>query len=507
MRKVALRKPGCPTVRLAIAEARNRQQEGRGPCSAIAAKRNLLRRAKTASFARPAKAVGPKSAVASYASVATRAPDTRGRWRIQGGPAANPVHRTELRDLYAVFGRIGLLSFGGPAAQISLMHKELVEERDWLTEEEFLRALSLCMLLPGPEAMQLATYAGWRLRGTLGGLIAGLLFVLPGACVILALALVYAHLGQVPVVQAAFDGIKAAVIIIVLLALRSVSSRTLRSPRDWILAGGAFAALFLFAIPFPLIILTAAVIGAALTGTGGKNPTPVREIARAPIWPTVVLWGGLWAAPLAVVALVKEDFLLQIGLFFSKLAVVTFGGAYAVLAYMTQTVVIDYNWITTAEMIDALGLAETTPGPLILVTQFVAMLAGFAEGGIAMALLAGLLALWVTFTPCFLWIFLAGPYLELISSRPLVEAALKAITAAVVGVILNLALWFAVHVMFDRMLPSGLLAMPLPDFGSLKGDTLTLSFLAVLLLIGMKRNIAETLGILAAAGILLSLIW
>lgn len=410
----------------------------------------------------------------------------------------------ESGDLLRVFGRIGVLSFGGPAAQISLMHKELVDERAWLSEEDFLRALSLCMLLPGPEAMQLATYAGWRLRGTLGGIVAGLLFVLPGAMVILVLALIYAKLGQVPLVQAAFEGIKAAVIIIVLQALKKVSGKALKSREAWALAGGAFLALFFFAVPFPVIIIVAAIAGSIWAK--GDTPSPQRPAhgSRPLPAPIIATWCGLWAGPVIGVALLNDAFLLQIALFFSKLAVVTFGGAYAVLAYMTQTVVVDYGWISTSQMIDALGLAETTPGPLILVTQFVAMLAGFADGGLIRAIGAGALALWVTFIPCFLWIFLAAPYLDAISARPRVAAALAAITAAVVGVILNLALWFAIHVLFGEINTHDWLAAPLPQPGSLKLDTLTLTALAAALLLGFKRGVAETLGILALAGLLLS---
>lgn len=413
----------------------------------------------------------------------------------------------DLPQLCRVFGRIGLLSFGGPAAQISLMHEELVNDRGWLSENDFLRALSLCMLLPGPEAMQLATYAGWRLRGTLGGLISGLLFVLPGAAVILVLALVYALYGQVPLVQAAFSGVQAAVIVIVLQALRNVSGRALKTPQAWALAGGAFVSLFVLGIPFPAVIAVAGIVGAVWRPEVLTEP-PMASIAdRPPLWPVIAVWGGLWIAPIAGVALLSDTFFLQVALFFSKLAIVTFGGAYAVLAYMTQTVVVDFGWISTAEMIDALGLAETTPGPLILVTQFVAMLAGFAEGGVSYALAAGALTLWVTFIPCFLWIFLAGPYLDDISARPRIAAALTAITAAVVGVILNLAVWFAIHVLFAEVGLVGGLAVPVPHLASLEWDTLFLTIVAALLILYFKRGVAETLGIMAFCGLLLSLVW
>ncbi len=409
------------------------------------------------------------------------------------------------RELIATFGRIGLLSFGGPAAQIALMHRVLVDEKKWLSEQIFLRALSLCMLLPGPEAMQLATYAGWRLRGTTGGLIAGLLFVLPGAFVIAALAVGYASFGQVPLVQAAFAGIKAAVIVIVLQALLKVAQRALETGAAWWLAAGAFAALFVFGVPFPLIILAAGLYGAL---TVSETTAPDHPVAGpAPnILRTVALWGAIWATPLAVLWLLDHTFLLQLGLFFSKLAVVTFGGAYAVLAYMTQTVVQDFGWITTAQMIDALGLAETTPGPLILVTQFVAMLAGYAHEGVGMALVAGLIALWVTFAPCFLWIFVAGPYLDIIATKPRLSAALRAITAAVVGVILNLAIWFALHVIFAEVTHLAPLALPVPVLATLDLGALGLSVLAAVLLLGLRLGMVPVLGLMAAAGLLMSLL-
>ena len=404
-------------------------------------------------------------------------------------------------EMFRVFGRIGLMSFGGPAAQIAVMHRELVEDRSWLSEQTYLRALSLCMLLPGPEAMQLATYAGWRLRGVAGGLLGGLLFVVPGAAFIAVLALLYAWYGQLPLVQTAFLGIKAAVIIVVFQALLKVSSKALHGRLGWALAFGSFIGIFVLGLPFPLIILLAGAIG-MLT----KSPTAVAEPANLPparSLRTLLIWGGLWAAPLVLLALLGEDFLLQLGLFFSKLAVVTFGGAYAVLAYMTQTVVQDFGWINTDQMIDALGLAETTPGPLILVTQFVGMLAGFAQSGPSGALAAGLLALWVTFTPCFLWIFLAGPYLEALSEQPRIAGALRAITAAVVGVIANLSVWFALHVLFDRVAPGVTLALPAPVWASFNPLAAALTLLAAVLMLALKRGFVVTMILLAVLALLL----
>ncbi|MGC1502827.1 MAG: chromate efflux transporter [Sulfitobacter sp.] len=402
-----------------------------------------------------------------------------------------------------VFGRIGLWSFGGPAAQIALMHRELVETRDWLSEAAYLRALSLCMLLPGPEAMQLATYAGWRLRGVAGGLLAGLLFLIPGALIIAVLALGYAYYGEVPLVQAAFLGIKAAVVIVVFQALRKVAGKALHGRQGWALAVLSFLGLFVLGLPFPLIILAAGLWGMATP----NGPSPEIDAAphrKARTLTTLIIWSLLWAMPLILLWALDQTFLLQLGLFFAKLAVVTFGGAYAVLAYMTQTVVQDYGWITTAQMIDALGLAETTPGPLILVTEFVALLAGFAKAGVTGAIAAGIVALWVTFTPCFLWVFLAGPYLERISAQPRLAGALQAITAAVVGVIANLSLWFALHVLFNRVTADTVLAMPIPDLHSFNLPAALLSVLAAVLLLPLKRGFVTTMLSCAACALLIA---
>ena len=404
-----------------------------------------------------------------------------------------------LRELARVFGRIGLLSFGGPAAQIALMHKELVEDRDWLTETQFLRATSFCMLLPGPEAMQLATYAGWRMRGIPGGLLAGGLFVLPGACVIVALALAYGAYGALDAVQAVFLGVQAAVVVIVLQALRNIAARALTSSAARLIALAAFLALFVLGVPFPVVILAAGLLGAATLAQGAAAGLPL--VRHHPI--RILLVGGLiWAAPIALAAALGATFLTEIGLFFSKLAVVTFGGAYAVLAYMTQAVVGEYGWLTTDQMLDALGLAETTPGPLILVTQFVAMLAGLAEGGVRTALLAGAMTLWVTFVPCFIWIFAGAPLIDWLEGQPRLQAALAGITAAVVGVIASLALWFAVNVLFARIL-DGPLAVPLPDPASLDLRALGLVAFAGGALFWRKLGLLATLSLTAAAAGLL----
>ncbi len=406
-------------------------------------------------------------------------------------------------ELTRVFGRIGLLSFGGPAAQIALMHKSLVEERDWLTEDQFLRALSFCMLLPGPEAMQLATYAGWRKRGIIGGLIGGGLFVLPGAIVIMALALLYGAYGALPLVQAVFLGVKATVVIIVIEALIKVSKRALKTKLSGWLAVFAFVALFFFALPFPLVIAVAAMIG-GLSTSAQTSPTTTKFPWRKST-SIVVIGCLLWAAPFAVIT---HPLLADIGAFFAWLAVVTFGGAYAVLAYMTQAVVGDFGWLTTAQMMDALGLAETTPGPLILVTQFVGMIAAAQEGGTGLALIAGALTLWVTFVPCFIWIFAGAPLIDWLEQQPRLNAALAAITAAVVGVIANLSVWFALHVFFQTVTPfsAGPMTSVLPDLSTVRPVAVALAILAGYLLLIRHVNLLWVLFICAAISAVVAMI-
>ncbi|MEM0937748.1 MAG: chromate efflux transporter [Pseudomonadota bacterium] len=410
-----------------------------------------------------------------------------------------------LGDLTRVFGRIGLLSFGGPAAQIALMHRELVETRAWLGERDFLSALSFCMLLPGPEAMQLCTYAGWRLRGIAGGLIAGVLFVLPGALVILALAFLYASFGAQPLVQSAFLGVKAAVIVIVLQALLKVAGKALTGTAAWAVAGLAFLGIYVFEIPFPVIIVVAALYG-ALSATDGPAPAAATSLHRSTRATTLlaVALAVLWAAPLVLAWALNAELLLALGLFFSKLAIVTFGGAYAVLAYMTQEVVQVQGWLTTAQMIDALGLAETTPGPLILVTEFVGTLTAIEASGWALGLAAAAMTLWVTFVPCFLWIFVAAPYVDWLTGQPRLKGALDAITAAVVGVIANLSLWFALHVFFGTVtaIDLGPAAPALPVPASFDPLAALLCVLAAGLLLQLKAGLPLTLAIVAGAGLL-----
>ncbi len=409
-----------------------------------------------------------------------------------------------MSELVATFGRIGLMSFGGPAAQIALMHRILVDEKAWLSEKAFLNALSFSMLLPGPEAMQLATYAGWRRAGTLGGLVAGGLFVLPGAAVIASLAAIYVRYGDVPLIDALFLGVQATVVAIVIEALLKVSKRAIRRPSDWAVAGLAFVAIFVFSFPFPLIVALAAVWGSVSHRGTPPDTTAPAPVALSRTVRTVGVWLAIWAAPIALLALIDADLLTDIALFFSKLAVVTFGGAYAVLAYMTQTIVQDFGWITTEEMMDGLGLAETTPGPLILVTEFVGFLAGYREGGLGLAFIAALVTLWVTFVPCFLWIFAGAPYVERLLGMPRLSGALQSITAAVVGVILNLSIWFSAHVVFRRIetVEIGPLTLLVPETASIDLLAAAIAVLAAVLLLRARIGIGRTLLAGAAMGMI-----
>ena len=421
-------------------------------------------------------------------------------------------------DLLRVFTRIGFLSFGGPAGQIALMHREIVDERGWVEEGAFLRALNLCHLLPGPEAQQLATWIGWRLHGVRGGLAAGMLFVIPGAAVMLGLSLIYVAASGLGWFAALFLGIKAAVLAVIAQALIRVGGRALGTRFKLVLAALAFVALSLLHAPFPLVILTAAGVG-ALVHTWhpewlGKLKAPPpdtapasrRRIAAATL-ATIAIWLAIWAAPMALIAMTlgTGHVLWDIGAFFSKLAVVTFGGAYAVLAYMAQQAVENMHWLGVGEMADGLGLAESTPGPLIMVTQFVGFLAAFRDPAPFTPLVAGVLGAglttWVTFAPCFLWIFACAPWMDRLERVPRLQAALAAITAAVVGVIANLALWFALHVLFARMLPSGL-----PDVASFDWRAGLIAVGAALLLFRFNRGVLLTLALAALAGLGLSLL-
>jgi len=409
---------------------------------------------------------------------------------------------------FFVWLRIGLLSFGGPAAQIALMHREIVDKNEWLTEKQFLNALSFCMLLPGPEAMQLATYAGWRLHGTLGGLVAGLLFVLPGAMVILVLAATYSIFGDVPLVNALFLGVKAAVIIIVIEALLKVARRALHLPEHWLIAALAFIGIFFLDLPFPLIIVMAGMFGFVRASAQkaddyheNVNVSVVDSLSTAATW--LAIW---WLPLLAIAAFDSDSLLLQLGIFFSKLAVVTFGGAYAVLAYLGQDVVNQFGWLSAGEMMDGLGLAETTPGPLILVNEFVGFLAAFRDGGIGYGVLGAMVTLWATFVPCFLWIFVGAPYIDWIGSQSRLKGALTAITAAVVGVILNLSIWFALHVFFEQVTRQnyGPLVVWQPELSSLDWRVVGLSLLCAILMFRFHWGISRVLVLSSLAGVALA---
>jgi chromate transporter len=414
-------------------------------------------------------------------------------------------------EALGTWARIGILSFGGPTAQIALMHRIIVDEKRWLGEQLYLNALSFCMLLPGPEAMQLATYAGWRLHGLLGGLAAGLLFVLPGALVVLALSMIYAAFGQVPFVDAVFFGVKAAVLVIVVEALLRISKRALKKTEHWLIATASFVAIFFLALPFPLIVFAAALFGFLRPAVGPKQEAgPQISGLASQTLRTIGVWLTIWFAPLFAVAAFfgRDHILTQLGWFFSKLAVVTFGGAYAVLAYMGQDVVIHRGWLEAGQMMDGLGLAETTPGPLILVTEFVGFLAAWRAAGewnLPMGLMGALIALWATFAPCFLWIFAGAPYVEWLTHQPRLKGALSAITAAVVGVIFNLALWFALHVFFREVTlqEAGILKLWVPSVASLDWRVVLLAAVSGALLLVRHWGIPAVLGV--ASGLALAM--
>ena len=415
-----------------------------------------------------------------------------------------------LSEAFPTWVKIGFLSFGGPASQIALMHKIVVEEKGWLKEQRFLNALSFCMLLPGPEAMQLATYAGWRLHGLWGGLAAGLMFVIPGAIIILALAAVYAAVGNVPLVNAIFLGIKAAVLIIVVEALLRVAKRALHKPEHWIIAGLTFVAIFFFDLSYPLIVAVAAAFGFLRGSDSTGDEVPAEAISKSFMGTlaTIVIWLVIWWGPIyAMDAIFGTKILADIGQFFSKLAVVTFGGAYAVLAYMAQDVVNQFGWLSAGEMMDGLGLAETTPGPLILVTEFVGFLAAYREGGMALGMAGAAVTLWVTFAPCFLWIFAGAPYIEWICAQSRLKGALTGITAAVVGVILNLSIWFALHVIFAKVTATkyGSALIWQPDLITYDWKVIALSILCGVLLFKFHMGVTWILAISSLIGVFLAL--
>jgi chromate transporter len=423
-------------------------------------------------------------------------------------------------EAFATWFKIGCLSFGGPAGQIAMMHRVLVDEKKWVDEPRFLHALNFCMLLPGPEAQQLATYIGWLLHGVRGGLTAGILFVIPGALVMLALSLLYALGRGLSLVNGALFGIKAAVLVIVVEALIRIGRRALKTRLLVGLAGAAFIGIFFFALPFPLIVAAAALIGYLAARTSPRSLAvsgdPIVVTPHAPRrWRQAVIATmsglALWWAPILLVVLTlgSSHVLVALGTFFSKLAVVSFGGAYALLAYMAQEVVETRGWLSAAEMVDGLGLAETTPGPLILVTQFVGFLAAFRNPApfdpITAGIVGAAMTIWVTFTASMLWIFAGAPYIEELRGNRRLAGALAAITAAVVGVILNLSVWFALHVLFGRVeeTRSGWLRWYAFDPWDLDWRAATLAVIAGVLAFRFHRGLIEVVTLMAALGIAL----
>jgi chromate transporter len=438
------------------------------------------------------------------------------------------------RDALRIWMKIGLLSFGGPAGQIATMHRILVDEKRWIGEQRFLHALNYCMLLPGPEAQQLATYVGWLLHRTWGGIVAGTLFVLPGAVVMLGLSLLYAGYHEVPLVAGIFFGIKPAVLAIVLHALARIGRRALTSRFAIAMATAAFVAIFFLDLPFPLIVLGAGAIGYAADriaglSPGGRRPSAAGDADAADAavdamfaagrmehtqpsarraLRVLATWLPLWLGPVIALLLWRGggDVFSAIAVFFSKMAVVTFGGAYAVLAYVAQAAVSGFGWLRPGEMLDGLGMAETTPGPLILVLQYVGFMAAYRDPGILPPWLAGslaaLLTLWVTFTPCFLWIFLGAPYIERLRANRALNAALSAITAAVVGVILNLAVWFALHAIFAEVRETAAfgLRLWLPALQTIQLPSLALAAGAAIAMFRFKVGMMPTLAVCALLG-------
>lgn len=443
------------------------------------------------------------------------------------------------REAFKVWAYIGCVNFGGPAGQIALMHRLLVEERKWISEERYFHALNYCMLLPGPEAQQLATYVGWLMHGVRGGLAAGIMFILPGALVMLGLSLLYVEYAHVEVVADIFYGIKAAVLAIVIEAVVRISKRAFTGPAMHWIAGGAFVALFFLAVPFPIVVLVAALTGffgarfapgqfhASGHKAGTSNAAVVYAIdaafergalkhtqtTRGQTAATVAIWLAVWLTPMGVLAIAfgPSDLFTTMAVFFSKMSVVTFGGAYAVLAYVAQEAVATYHWMTAPEMLDGLALAETTPGPLILVLQHVGFLAAYRNAGldpVLSGLFGALITLWVTFVPSFLWIFAGAPYAERVRQNRELSGALAAITAAVVGVIMNLAVWFALHVLFANVTIVSVwpLQLHVPDFSTLNGAALALSLAAATGLLWFRLPIAILLVVCATAGLLVRLL-
>jgi chromate transporter len=450
--------------------------------------------------------------------------------------AQAPSHGISFAEATRVWFKIAMLSFGGPAGQIAVMHRILVDEKRWISDSRFLHALNYCMLLPGPEAQQLATYIGWLLHRTAGGIVAGGLFILPGAIAIMFLSYIYAGFGHVGLIAAIFFGLKAAVLGIVIQAVVRVGKRALRNSVMVGLAAAAFVGIFFFNAPFPLIIIAAGLIGYvgaragrpefAGSNHGGPKSTAIIDSLMGDEMPehvrpnlaralTVsVIWLALWLVPVFVLLAFfgQENVFSQIAIFFSKMAMVTFGGAYAVLAYVAQQAVEHYHWVQPREMLDGLGMAETTPGPLIMVLQFVGFMAAFRDHGSLSPMLAGtlggLLATWVTFTPCFLWIFMGAPFIEVMRGNKALAGALTAITAAVVGVILNLSIWFAIHTVFREVtsVHSFGLAFEMPILSSVDPYALALAVGGAIAIFRFNVGMLYVLGGSCIAGLVLRLV-
>lgn len=444
---------------------------------------------------------------------------------------ANHVHPT-FREALWVWCRVAMLSFGGPAGQIAVMHRILVEEKRWISENRFLHALNYCMLLPGPEAQQLATYIGWLLHRTIGGLVAGVLFVLPGFISILALSVLYAGYNDLSLVQGIFYGLKPAVVAVVIEAVLRIGKRSLKNRIMVLIAGLAFIAIFVFQVPFPLIVLTAGLIGylggrvwpktfvvikghAASSSASGRHAiSDDPGVAFRPsLWRTasvLTVWLFIWFLPIAcVIAFTGLDSVYsQESLFFSKAAIVTFGGAYSVLAYIAQEAVSTHHWLEPGEMLDGLGMAETTPGPLIQVVQFVGFMGAYRNPGSLDPMLAGVIGsvvtTWVTFTPCFLWIFLGAPYIEHLRGRQTLNAALSTITAAVVGVVLNLSIWFSLQTVFATVTETHAFGARLliPDWATADIAAIVIATGAFLALFRFKAGMIPTLGVSAVIGMI-----
>ncbi len=459
---------------------------------------------------------------------------------LPSAPGSTPKGVT-YREALRVWTKIGLNSFGGPAGQIAVMHRVLVEEKRWISETRFLHALNYCMLLPGPEAMQLATYVGWLMHRTLGGLTAGILFVLPGFISILTLSILYAGFQDVGVVAGLFFGLKPAVLAVVVEAVIRIGRKALKNNVMVSIAAAAFVAIFFFDVPFPLIVLSAGLIGffggivrrekfLIIKGHGASTSQSTASAANSILGedvlkhtrPTLgrsfrvlVLWSFLWLGPIVLMAVSigSEHLFVQQATFFSKAAMVTFGGAYSVLAYVAQMAVETFGWLQPGEMLDGLGMAETTPGPLIQVVQFVGFMGAFRHATGLHPMLAGLIAsvivTWVTYVPCFLWIFLGAPYIEILRGRESLSCALSAITAAVVGVVLNLAVWFSLHTLFGSVdeVTRWALRLYVPRWSSLQVPSLVLALLAVAAIIRFKMGMLPTLAGCAVLGAAYYVMW